>query len=183
MNFGFPEIVAAIAGAVAAGLFQLVDRILSRRRRSEAVLVAIAAEVRSILDLIEHQRYLEEVSAQAKAIRAGIWGEHTLIIDIRSNYFSVFDSLAADLGLLKPHQIRKIVAFYAFCKSTIDSTRPDGPHVTAFDKDDKANNILGLEGLLLAIIQLGNEIVQLPRQTIPPAIEDEGIVARVGTVG
>jgi hypothetical protein len=183
VSLGPPEIVAAIIGAIAAGLFQLADRILARRRRSQAVLVAIATEVRSILDLIEHRRYLQVVSEAADAIREKARGGHTLIIDIRSNYFSVFESLAAELGLLKPAHIRKIVAFYAFCRSVIDSTRPDGPHVTTLDEEDKANNIIELEGLLIAIVHLGHEIVRFPRQDIPPAIEDEAIAKRIGTVG
>ena len=92
-----------------------------------------------------------------------MWNGQTYIIDIRSNYFSVFEGLVSDLGLLKPTQACKIVNFYTYCKSAIDSTRPDGPHGLDPNTAEAAQNMVQVALLLNSIVNLGNEITQFPK--------------------
>ena len=167
---GAPEIIAAIIGATSTGAFTLIDRIRTRKRRAESVLTALAAEVRSILDLIEHQRYAEAIREQAALVRAGSWGGRSYIIDVRSDYFSVYNSLTAELGLLQPDQVQKVVAFYAYCKSAIDSTRPDGPFADGVDQHEALEYFQSLEGLFAAIKMVGEHIITMPKHPIAPAL-------------
>lgn len=162
-----PEILAAAFGALIVWCFQLFDKMRDRGRQRESTLVAIASEVRTICALIRYQKYLDAFHEQALLIRQGNWSGEFYIIDIRGEYFKVYDANAENLCALSPDHVSKIVGFYAFCQSAIDSTRPDGPHADSGNTEDKANNMLGVEGLLRAILALGDEIVQFPKMPLP----------------
>lgn len=161
------EITAALLGAIAAGLISTIEKIFDRRRRRGAVLVAIAAEVRSICELIRHQKYAESFAELANQIRSGTWEGETFLIDIRANYFSVYEAVCSEIGLLSRRHVPYIVAFYAYCKSAIDSTRMDGPFAADISDEDKAENILSLEGTMAAILLLGDRISKFPKCGLP----------------
>jgi hypothetical protein len=160
------EIVAALLGALAAGLLQTILSYFDRRREAEATLVAIASEVASICRLIRHQNYLGFVAQEVEAIHNGVWDGRGVIIDIRCNYFSVFEALSPNLGKIDQSFAAKIVNFYAYCKSAIDSTRPDGPMVADADAQFIAENLESIKILLETVLLLGDEIVQFPRKNI-----------------
>ena len=157
------EILAAILGALLAGGLQTIIAIVDRRRERETILTAIASEVDSICRLIRHQRYLEYSNLLCEKIRSDSWEGDAFVIDIRSNYFSVYEGLVAKLGNLEPKAAAKIVNFYAYCKSIIDSVRPDGPHSAAPSTLDSAANMISMNLTLRAVLQLGDEIIQLPK--------------------
>lgn len=156
------EVLAAILGALLGGAFQTIVSVRERRRQTESVLTAIASEVDSICRLIRHQGYLEAIGKIAEDYRRGMWNGQTYIIDIRSNYFTVFEGLVPQLGLIKANKASKIVNFYAYCKSAIDSSRPDGPHAADPKTEEAAQNMASLAAILEAILSLGDEIVQFP---------------------
>lgn len=160
------EIVAVFVGAVLAGLFQTISEICNRRRETEAVLTAIASEVESICRLITHQRYLEATGKIADDVREGIWNGIHYVIDIRENYFTAYEGLIDKIGLLKPDQVTKIVNFYAYCKSIIDSTRPDGPHAESAGSEEAAENMVSVHQLLVSVLNLGNEVIQMPKNAV-----------------
>jgi hypothetical protein len=159
------EIVAALFGAILAGLFQTLTGIRERKRERKAILTAIASEVDAICRLIRHQGYLEAVSQVASDVPRGMWNGQSYIIDIRSNYFVACEGLVGKIGLLNAYHVSKIVNFYAYCKSAIDSTRPDGPHANATRTEFAAANMVSVAHLLTAILSLGDEIVQLPKHS------------------
>jgi hypothetical protein len=174
------SVLLILIGAIISGAFQLGFKILDRKREAETILTAIASEVDSICRLIRHQQYLEHVSAAAQAIRNETWDGKSLIIDVRENYFSVYEGLAAKLGMLRPCDAAKIVNFYAYCKSLIDSFRIDGPTGQSNHDPYVAAGILSSEALFTAVLNLGGEIVKLPKlplhevidqATLPPVAE------------
>lgn len=160
------EILAALLGALAAGGFQTVVGIVDRKRTAEATLVAIASEVHALCNLIRLQDYLPETCEIVKAIDEDKWDGRTIIIDIRGNYFNVFESLSSSLGMLKPTQLVPIVSFYACCRSAIDCTRPDGPYAAGGSLEERAGNLRSLKTILETILTLGDEITQFPAQSI-----------------
>lgn len=162
-----PEIEAAAIGALLVWVFQIIDKIRDRRRRRQSTLVALASEVQATCNLIKSQGYLDAFHGLANQIRANAWHGAGYVIDIRGNYFQVFQSTAGHLSDLDPHEVAKVVAFYTYCQSAIDSTRPDGPAANTGDLDDKTGNILGVEGVLMAILALGEQIVAFPKQPLP----------------
>ncbi len=95
-----------------------------------------------------------------------MWNGTSYVIDIRENYFTAYEGLIGKIGLLRAADVSKIVNFYAYCKSAIDSTRPDGPHAGAARTDEAAANMVSVFHLLSAILTLGDEIVQMPKRSI-----------------
>ncbi|MBC7506528.1 MAG: hypothetical protein H7267_12525 [Sandarakinorhabdus sp.] len=160
------EILAALLGAHAAGGLQTVVSIGNRKRERESVLTAIASEVHAIRRLIRHQNYLGHSNDSCERIQNQRSAGDTFVIGSRANYFSAHEGLVSKLGNLNPKAAVKIVNFYVYCKSAIDSIRPDGSH--AFDtwSPDSADNTLSLNQILRAVFLLGDEIVQLPRMPI-----------------
>lgn len=160
------EILAAILGVLAGGGVQAVVARTDRNREAESILTAICSEIAAICYLARYREYLPYVRSIADTIRAGNWNGSVVIVDLREDYFSVFNSLSAKLGLLAPKQASKIVLFYSICKAAIESSRPDGIFVGSDQNELKAANVLQLEALLEKLLELGDEIVQLPQQPI-----------------
>lgn len=159
-------LMATAIGALIVWTFQLFDNMRDRSRQRESTLVAIASEVGTICALIRYQRYLDAFHDQALLIRDGKWDGISYIIDMRGEYFKVYEANALNLSVLSPNHVSKIVGFYAFCQSAIDGTRHDGPHANSENTEDKANNLLGVEGILRTILTLGDEIVQFPKMPL-----------------
>ena len=160
------SILLVLIGAIATGAFQLGFSVRERSREAETILTAIASEVDAVCRLVRHQQYFEFASQIAGAIRDDTWDGTTLIVDIRENYFSVYEGLASKLGMLQPIQAVKIVNFYAYCKSLIDSTRPDGPNAVSDGNIYASGNMLSVEALLISILHLGDEIIALPSTSL-----------------
>ena len=157
------DVLLIVLGAIATGILQIFVGIHDRKREAETILTAIASEVDAICRLIRHRQYAETVSAIALSIKAGTWDGTSVVIDVRENYFSVFEGLAPKLGMLEPNAASKIVNFYAYCKSLIDSFRVDGLAAHQDQNPYAQANILAAEALFVAALALGDEIVGLPK--------------------
>ncbi len=160
------EVLFALLGAIATGIVQTLLNFRTRQHESETILVALAAEIDSICRLIRVQHYQTFITEVVEHLYLDGAQASTVIVDLKENYFSVYNALGSQIGRLRPLDALKIVRFYAFCKSAIDSTRPDGVMV---NNDNlalvRANLELVLQ-LLDAILRLGDEIVQLPKTPI-----------------
>lgn len=162
------EIAVVAIGALIAWAFQMVDKICDRRRRRQSTLVAIASEVQAIAHLLRSDQYLEKFQALANKVRTGRWdGESTYVIDIRSNFTRVFEANASQLAELEPHQASKIVTFYTYIQAFIDTVKPDGAANNSQFNEDIASNILTVEGYLMAVLLLAEDIVKMPKRPLP----------------
>lgn len=160
------EVIAALLGALAAGLVQTILNLRTRNHESETLLVAIAAEVDSICRLIRVQQYQGAVNHALQELHEDGALPFTIIVDLKADYFTVYNALSSQIGRLRPNHALKIVNFYAFCKATIDSTRPDGIMVDEQRMEVLQGNLQVVSMLLDAILRLGDEIVQLPSTRI-----------------
>ena len=161
-------LVTAAFGALLVWALQVSDKIFDRRRRRQSTLVAIASEVQAIAHLLRSDQYLEKYQRLAAQIRAGDWnGENTYVIDIRSNFSRVFEANAFQLSELEPYQVSKIVTFYTYTQALIDTVRPDGAANSSQFIEDIASNIQTVEGYIMAILLLADEIVGMPKQSLP----------------
>jgi hypothetical protein len=154
------EVLAALLGAVAAGLLTTLVSVFDHRRNARATMVAIASEVDAICRLIHHQEFLPYIQRQVAAIKAGKWDGKGMLIDMRSNYYSVFEALSPQLGKLSPDMAAKVVHFYASCKSIMDMTRPDGRMSGGADPEFVKENMVRAEVLFMRILALGEDIVR-----------------------
>ncbi len=93
-----------------------------------------------------------------------------LSVDLRQNYFVVFDALAPKLGMMTPANAAKVVSFYAYCKAVIDSLPSDGRFITNASPDDIRANLVEVERILTAVLLLGDAIAQSPKVSLA---EDE----------
>ena len=159
------EVYAALFGVLAGGFIQAIIAYFDRKREAECVLTALATEVDAICRLVRHRRYLEVICQMLQHIEAGEPPTY-LSADIQQNYFAVFDALAPKLGTLRPKQAAKIVNFYAYCKSTIDSMNPDSKLIGSAQPQELTQNLVEVERLLTAALLLGDEIVQLPKLSL-----------------
>lgn len=169
MDGAWIGLVGIVVGAALSGIIQFFSTLHSRQRQTEAVLTAISSEVDSICRLIRHLGYYEAVNKIATDVGRGMWSGMSYVIDIRSNYFVVFEGLVHELGHLKPSQCAKIVNFYAYCRSAMDCTRPDGPHAKEPNTDEAAANMVSVAAILATILQLGDEIAQMPKLSLETA--------------
>ena len=175
------EIIAALLGAVAAGLLTTIVSVLDHRRNARATMVAIASEVDSICRLIELQEFVPYVTRQVAAIRAGTWDGRGMVIDIRGNYYSVFEALSPQLGKLRPSMASKVVHFYVSCKSVMDITSPGGGMATSDNVEFIKENMIRAEALFLRILALGEEIVRTAG--LPSEAGSNASMKSLGTVG
>lgn len=154
------EVLAALLGAVAAGLLTTLVSVFDHRRNARATMVAIASEVDAICRLIDQMEFLPYLRRQVAAIEAGTWDGKGMLIDMRSNYYSVFEALSPQLGKLSPGMAAKVVHFYASCKSIMDMTRPDGRMGGDADPEFVKENLVRAEALFTRILALGEEIIR-----------------------
>lgn len=160
------EVIAAILGALLAGGFQTFVGILDRKREDEAILVAIASEVDALCRLLRHQNYLQEARELLSGLDAGLHTSANYVVDIRNDYFSVFHSLSSQLGRLRPSYASQIVKFYAYCKTIIDSTRPDGLAALARNQDESIVALRSLIEILTVTLHIGDLVVQMPKRPL-----------------
>lgn len=151
-------IMAALLGAIAAGLFRVLETRAERKRRRGSILKALASEVSTICQMIEAEGYREGLAELVAASQRDDWDGTTYKSDIRSNHFTVFEALASDLGELDGEHAREIVKFYSWCKYALDGLRPDSLVHQSNDKDLKQESIIGLAALVEAILDLGAKI-------------------------
>jgi hypothetical protein len=168
MNPLLLAIVSALLGAIATGATKIVLDARERSRHRQSSLVAVVSEVDAICRLIRHQHYLEAVEGALALGQDGKWEGKSLVVDIRADYFTVFNGLGARLGDLKPEHVRDIVRFYAYAKAAIDSLRPDGPHAdpARSGSDELIANFESVRALIGAMLILGEQICQFPGEPI-----------------
>ncbi|MFM5947755.1 MAG: hypothetical protein ACKOPM_00780 [Novosphingobium sp.] len=160
------EVIAALLGAIAAGLVQTWLNFRTRKHETETILVAIAAEVDSVCRLIRVQQYQGAIDAAIQQLQIPNAQPLTVVVDLKADYFTVYSALSSQIGRLKPSHALKIVNFYAFCKAAIDSTRPEGTMVGEARLEILHGNLQVVALLIDAILRLGDEIVQMPETPI-----------------
>lgn len=173
MEFSFwIPLFSAFFGAVAAGLFQTIQQVVDRKREREAILSALAMEVRSICKLMRLREYLPGAQEILYEMKQNTELVQTVIADIREDYFSVFHALSPKLGLLKPSDGASVVEFYSICKSIKDSCYPDGIMVENQNRELAIANIEQLVVLMREALQVGDQICQISKVSLGIDLEN-----------
>lgn len=159
------ELLAAIFGAIVAGGIQTIIAVCDRRRERDSMVSAIAVEVHAICELIRFRKYIAFLSQMIDEMEADESLIYRPVIDIRQNYFFVFEAIAAKIGQIPASDSRKIVRFYALSRSAIDSAYRDGAMADNDDRNVALENCRQLRGILREILRVGDEVVQIPKNT------------------
>lgn len=151
------ELLSALLGAIFAGSIQFVVSRVDRANKIQTVLNAIAAEVGTCCEFIRIQNYVEQYKILAEqGIRDGT--ERLPPIDAQQNYFTIYESVASELGLVGSIQAAKIVRFYTLLKIAIDTARPDSLF------DGSRQNATFMHSLASELLTLGEEISKFPKR-------------------
>lgn len=166
----------------------------ARRAEGWSVLSALCAEVGALTRLINHRGYLagfyEARAENARRVSNGD-GEGAAtwyIIDLRQNYFIVFEALTPKLGLIDPYYASQITRFYTYLKSVSENYRPGAAFhegLTAAEAVQALDNDI----MLLGGVQiLGEHIatfrpIKTPRGIVDPhpAVVAAEVEARAGS--
>lgn len=157
---GWEELIAALAGAVAAGVLSLLDRRSERKRKRHATLTAITSEVAAICSLIRENGYHNDLTELASQVHEGRWQDEVQTIDITMNYMFVYESLAGSLGELEASHVEPIVEFYQRARTFIDSTRPNGTLSEGGTPEEREAHVILASQNLNRLIELGSRIVK-----------------------
>jgi hypothetical protein len=159
-------LLAAVLGAIAAGAFKIIGDRNDRKREDESILVALASEVKAICDLLRLQKDDEELERIIDWLKRNPDHSMSYVVDFKSDYFTVYHSLADRLGRLPPPATSAIVRFYSNCKTIIDCTRPEGVAAQLRSNSETLENLELAKALLRQTLSLGDEIVQMPKQPL-----------------
>lgn len=153
------EVLAALLGAVVAGIIPFFVGRLDKRKQQEAVVRAIAAEVATLCEFIRLQAYPDNYAIAAKVAAAGLQSE-MMPIDAKQNYFVVYEAVAPSIGSLSGEQASQIARFYSLLKIAMDTARPD----SLFPATEQ--NLNFMHALSVEILKIGDAIVQFPRDPL-----------------
>ena len=167
-------IFAALIGALAAGLLQTILAEVDRRRERRSVLTAIVSEVSVICELVRFRRYIPTLEKIIDYMKFNKEKKFDTLVDIRENYFIVFENLAASLGKLKSEEAASIVKFYALCRAVVDSVHRDGVVTQISDPAIVLESHKQLKHLIEELLKLGDSIVQFPKAPTKPSLQAHG---------
>ncbi|MGS1016668.1 hypothetical protein [Allosphingosinicella humi] len=171
--------IFGLGGVALGGGLTAIQAYLSRRADAAAVLGALAAEVEAITRLVNHRRYLHLHVSEAEQCRALIaqGRGHEMVpgfqIALQQDYFALFNSLGAKIGLLKPYHADRIVRFYVLAKSATENMLPGSPLVENCSATERLQALESDMALLHVLLILGNEIAGF-RKVDGPASQQFG---------
>lgn len=115
-------ILSALLGAMSGGLIEAFRRSRETFRERKAMALALRAEVRTLLGLVELRQYpqlLERIMGRLRDANHPVVDDDIFAVRIQENYFSVFEGCAAKLGLL-PSCAAELVVTYGLARSFLE---------------------------------------------------------------
>jgi hypothetical protein len=103
-------------GLVGGLATQWVTHLLQSRYRKKSVAAAFRGEISAILKIIEHRNYLSAAEAMIKAAETQNVAP-VFHLNMRHNYFAVYDANCTNIGLLAAKDAEDVAAFYTIAKS------------------------------------------------------------------
>lgn len=115
-----PPIITGIVGFFAA----LIPSVLLERRREKrqarTLRASLIAEISGMAEIIRDRGYIE-------ALREGAEGRiNTMSVNVPGDYFIIYKSNTASLGLLEPEEASRIVHLYHLIESVVQDVIPGG---------------------------------------------------------
>jgi hypothetical protein len=117
IGIGLVSLIVGACVTLYAVNYQLKQQ---RKRRVASLSAALAAEIMTLIEIVHHRSYEDEL--RSVATEAGRIGglRPTYAFAASQHYFSVFEANAGDIGELDPQRAAEVVAFYQQAKSWLD---------------------------------------------------------------
>jgi hypothetical protein len=151
-----PEIISVIIGGALAICGGWATQFWQYHRERRALAHALGGEIYAIVEIVERRRYAQGISdliGQAAQKNEPL----ALHAPVTQNYFVVYESNAAKIGMLPREVARDIAVFYGFTKSVIeDFGLRQFPPATVTDAIARLSET---GALLTEMIKLGRKVV------------------------
>lgn len=154
----FSQIVPVLVGGMLAILGSVVATLtvhwITIRHQRRSLSQAFAGEIGAILDIINRRHYLRDLERLVDQ-NASV----DFKIQIRENYFLVYESNVNQVGLLPNKLPYEVARFYTYAKSLTEDVAiyPEPnypPHIASFE------NLLETRDMLSELIDFGSRLVK-----------------------
>ncbi|KGE77407.1 hypothetical protein [Halomonas salina] len=117
---GWFTVGAAVIGFMAAMLSTVLVEYLKRRHETRILRASLMAEISAMAEIIRSRRYIQALQdgAEMRRFRLGV--------NVPDDYFIVYKSNTARLGLLSAHEAKRIVRLYHLVESVVQDVTPGG---------------------------------------------------------
>jgi len=147
----------AFVGAVATFIPTTITTILKEKKETKTLTLAIYAEIKAIIELIEKRSYFETTKTIVDKMEKGLRGNSTYQIIVPEEYCVVYKNNIASIGKLDSALLVKIVMFYQLIDAVIQDVKPGGLLNTAPRGVEPFKELLAIGTHMVAI---GQEIVE-----------------------
>ena len=160
MGVGWSELVAALIGAAATGVFGIYDRRTERGHRRHSLTKAASAHARFLTNLVRSQRYQSEAQRVVDASRSPDWDEALLIIDASGDYLSGIKECASRAGELDAEVAEMLIEFSHRAQLFLDSTKSSGSFLENATADEKRSHAEETAANIEELLRVGEKLSQ-----------------------
>lgn len=154
---------ATIWAAVISGGFAVIGSFLanlhlhnrSLKAKKDAVTVALIEEVRAIKDIAVKRHYLGHIEKIIALLEQNPGATHSIHAKIPDHYSRIYQSLAADIGVLDACLAGKIVRFHQLVDAVVQDMVPGG----SFNTSGKLENYRTTAAIFRIALQVADEIL------------------------
>jgi hypothetical protein len=170
--------IAAIIGILLGGGVRAWESDRARKRDAESLLAALVAEVEALVRLMDHRKFVQDITACGfeafKMAQAGRGHEQAdfLTINLRNNYFTIFEASANKIGLLHPYMADRITRFYTYVKAVSENYGSDSPFQQGVTAQQVVEIVESDVQLLQTALTLGRHIATFHNMAPPAGIVD-----------
>jgi len=165
-NWGI-AIFSLIVGGLLGGIVQTVSGRYAAFRESQGIAEAVRSEIETILDLINQRGYLNFLNTIIQRLQNPAYQptyQDLLVVRIRQDYFTVFNSVCPKIGLLGD-TAGKITHFYSLAKALLE------------DFDDLREMSNGVMMGLITVTRQGLLTQYLEMVRLFQMMQDDGTIA------
>lgn len=117
----------ALVGAIAAFFPTYLIEAVRERKQSAAITRALIAEIRALLVIIEHRRYLSLIEEIVHYLKENPQVPyHAATVGVPDHYSRIYQAHAKSIGLVKPDLAAKIIEFHQLIDAVVQDISEGG---------------------------------------------------------
>lgn len=178
-----------LLGVVLGGGVRAWEAKKARRADADALLSALVAEVEAITRLVNHRQFIPGLQKCHEEAQQQVLAGHGdqpadfMVMDLKHNYFTVYDSAVGKLGLLNPYFADRIVRFYIYVKAAQEDYRPDSVFQSGITAQQVVEVVESDLQLLQTAVGLGLHImtfrpIAAPKGFVDPFAMDQPVLTQ-----